>query len=42
MRGWLTSLAARCRLPVGDGMAELDRQIDKLRSLRDSYQKPTQ
>jgi hypothetical protein len=38
MRGWLTSLAAWCRLPVRGGFVELDLQIDKLRMLRDSYQ----
>jgi hypothetical protein len=38
MRGWLASLAKWCRLPLWDGFAELDAQIDKLRLLRDSYQ----
>lgn len=38
MRRLLASLAEWCRLPVGDGFAELDVQIDKLRVLRDSYQ----
>ena len=38
MRGWLASLAEWCRLPLLDGFAELDVQIDKLRLLRDSYQ----
>jgi hypothetical protein len=38
MRGWLTTLAVWCRLPVRGGFAELDLQIAKLRMLRDSYQ----
>jgi hypothetical protein len=42
MGGWLASLVTWCRLPVRDGIAELDIQIDKLRLLRDSYQAPGQ
>jgi hypothetical protein len=42
MRGWVTSLAEWCRLPVSSGFAELDLQIDKLRMLRDYYQAPPQ
>ena len=37
MRGWLKSLAEWFRLPMRSGFAELDLQIGKLRSLRDSY-----
>ena len=42
MFGWLASLTKRFRLPGGCGVAELDMQIDKLRTLRDSYQNPPQ
>jgi len=42
MGGWLTSLVRWCRLPVRGGIAELDMQIDKLRTLRDSYQLQSQ
>lgn len=38
MCGFLRYLAGYCRLPVRSGFAELDLQIEKLRSLRDSYQ----
>jgi hypothetical protein len=38
MRGWPVFLATWCRLPLRSGFAELDVQIDKLRTLRDSYQ----
>jgi hypothetical protein len=38
MRGWLTFLAERCRLPLRGNFAELDLQIAKLRMVRDSYQ----
>jgi hypothetical protein len=41
MRGWLTSLSEWSHLPVRDGFAELDLQIDKMRMLRDSYQAPS-
>ena len=34
----MTSLAAWRRLAMMSGFAELDRQINKLRMLRDSYQ----
>jgi hypothetical protein len=42
MRGWLTFLAERCRLPLRGNFAELDLQIAKLRMVRDSYQVPPQ
>ena len=42
MSGWLVSLATWLRLPRGCGVAELDMQIKKLRTLRDSYQLPSQ
>ena len=38
MRGWLASLVEWCSLPVIGGFTELDEPIDKLRTLRDSYQ----
>ena len=41
MRGWLSSLAERCCLPLLGGFAELDMEIDKLRKLRDSYRLAT-
>lgn len=37
MRSFFSSLAERYRLPVRSGLAELDLQIEKLRTLRDSY-----
>jgi hypothetical protein len=38
MGDWLSILAKWCRLPMRSGFAELDLQIEKLRTLRDSYQ----
>ncbi len=38
MRKVLTSLVQRLRSPMRSGFAELDLQIEKLRTLRDSYQ----
>lgn len=38
MRAWVISLAKCCRRPLRGGFADLDLQIDKLRTLRDSYQ----
>ncbi|HEY3309691.1 MAG TPA: hypothetical protein VGJ93_14655 [Desulfuromonadaceae bacterium] len=37
MAAWLRALAKWCPLPAGDGFAELDKQIEKLRRLRDDY-----
>ncbi len=37
MRGWVASLAKWSRWPVLGGFTELDKQIGKLRLLRDSY-----
>jgi len=42
MGGLLASLAKWCRLPERGGFAELDKQIEKLRLLRDAYQPPFQ
>jgi len=40
MGGWLASLAEWARLPLRSGLAEIDLQIIKLRTLRDSYKVP--
>ncbi|MDD2539806.1 MAG: hypothetical protein PHH28_02035 [Desulfuromonadaceae bacterium] len=37
MRGWVASLAERFHWPMQGGLTELDKQISKLRLLRDSY-----
>ncbi|MBV5339090.1 MAG: hypothetical protein J0665_05955 [Deltaproteobacteria bacterium] len=42
MGGCLTSLGKWFRLPTLGGFDQLDVQIDKLRTLRDSYQLPNQ
>jgi len=42
MRAWARSLADWCRLTLWGDFAELDTQIDKLRTLRDSYQESSQ
>lgn len=38
----MTILANWIHLPVQNGLAELDLQIDKMRALRDSYQVASQ
>jgi len=40
--GWLVSLDKWFRLPTLGGFDQLDVQIEKLRTLRDSYQLPNQ
>jgi hypothetical protein len=39
---WLAALDKWFRLPTLGGFDQLDMQIDKLRTLRDSYQLPNQ
>jgi len=42
MSRWLASLEKWCHLAGQGGFTDLDIQIDKLRTLRDSYQAPPQ